>query len=49
VFVCGESGSGKSTVGKTLSNEHGWAHFDGDAWFYGLDPVEQAGVTPTPE
>uniref|UniRef100_A0A0G4F9K7 Gluconokinase n=1 Tax=Chromera velia CCMP2878 TaxID=1169474 RepID=A0A0G4F9K7_9ALVE len=49
VLICGVSGGGKTTVGEALKSKHGFCHFDGDAWMYGLDPVKQAALIPTAE
>jgi adenylate kinase family enzyme len=33
LFVSGQSGAGKTTLGKNLAKEYGFTHFDGDVFF----------------
>lgn len=49
VFVTGYSGAGKTTLAEGLKHKHDFIHFDGESWMCGMDPIEEAGVTPTAE
>ena len=44
LWVCGQSGCGKTTAGEGLRTSRGFAHFDGDVWASGGDPLLQTGI-----
>ena len=39
VFISGLQGAGKSALAEALKTKHGFAHFDGDLWSLGADPL----------
>lgn len=43
LFISGSQGAGKTAVAEALKAEHGFAHFDGDAWALGADPLGNEG------
>lgn len=45
LWLSGQSGAGKTTLGKNLSKMyHSFVHFDGDVYFSGGDPIHDAGT-----
>lgn len=43
ILLTGMQGSGKSTIAEQLRVSHGFAHFDGDLWALGHDPLAPPG------
>uniref|UniRef100_A0A7S2EV33 Gluconokinase n=1 Tax=Trieres chinensis TaxID=1514140 RepID=A0A7S2EV33_TRICV len=43
LWVSGQSGAGKTTLGQNLAEHHGFCHFDGDIYYSGGDPLEDSG------
>jgi gluconate kinase len=48
LFVTGQSGAGKTTLGNNLKEQYGFVHFDGDVFAHGGDATAFSGI-PTPE
>ncbi|CAB9531934.1 expressed unknown protein (Partial), partial [Seminavis robusta] len=44
LWISGQSGAGKTTLGTNLSDHYGLVHFDGDVFYQGVDPIADAGV-----
>ena len=43
IWITGQSGAGKTTLGQNLASKYGFAHYDGDVYYCGGDPVADAG------
>jgi gluconate kinase len=48
LFITGQSGAGKTTLGNNLKAQCGFVHFDGDVFAHGGDATAFSGI-PTPD
>ena len=49
LFLSGQSGAGKTTLGNNLSKEFGFRRLDGDVFYMGRDPFGEAGTYSEPK